>query len=73
MNGKKNATQDKIEKKGSASYNNHQSFWLCKKDLIKAVYDAGFSSVYEQLDDIGALSSKYPAKYYGRTMLIAIK
>jgi 2-polyprenyl-3-methyl-5-hydroxy-6-metoxy-1,4-benzoquinol methylase len=70
---KKDASREKIESKRPASYNNHQSFWLCKKDMIKALYDAGFSSVYEQLDDIGDLASIYPSKYYGRTLLIAVK
>jgi len=69
----KKSDKKKIEDKTEASYNNHRSFWLCKKDIIKALYDAGFSSVYEQLDDIDDLASKNPKKYYGRTMLVAVK
>ena len=68
-----NSDRDKIESSIDASYNNSKSFWLCKKDLIKAIYDAGFTTVYEQLDDIGDLHSQYPSRFHGRGLFVAIK
>ncbi|MFN8671395.1 MAG: methyltransferase domain-containing protein [Candidatus Sericytochromatia bacterium] len=65
--------KDKIEKMPGASYNNSRSFWLCKNELIRALYDSGFSNVYEQLDDIGELSKDTPSFYYPRTLLVCIK
>lgn len=65
--------QNDIEKMPGAAYNNHRSFWFCKPDLIKALFDAGFKSVYEQYDDIGDLRNENPDRYYPRTMLVAVK
>lgn len=68
-----NINQEKIEEKIFASYNNDKSFWFCKKDLLKALYDSGFNNVYEQYDDIGDLAKDNPEYYYPRTLLICIK
>lgn len=70
---KPDRSREDIERMPGAAYNNHRSFWLCKKDLISALYQAGFSSVYEQLDDIRDLNSKYPEQFYGRTLLVAVR
>src|SRR5688500_10902724 len=52
---KETEKKDKIEKMVWASYNNNKSFWLCKKDLTKALHDVGFDSVFEQFDFTGDL------------------
>ncbi|MFN8671388.1 MAG: methyltransferase domain-containing protein [Candidatus Sericytochromatia bacterium] len=65
--------QERIEAMHGAAYNNNKSFWLCKSEIIRALYDSGFSNVYEQLDDIGELSRDTPSFYYPRTLLVAIK
>lgn len=65
--------QEKLEEKIFASYNNNKSFWFCKKDLLKALYDVGFNNIYEQYDDIGDLGRDSPEHYYPRTLLICIK
>jgi len=36
-----------------ASWNNKQSFWLCRPDLLHAVQQAGFEIVLEQFDTLG--------------------
>ncbi|MFN8579070.1 MAG: methyltransferase domain-containing protein [Candidatus Sericytochromatia bacterium] len=68
-----NTSKEKIEIMPGASYNNHKSFWLCKDELLRALYDVGFQSVYEQYDDIGDLYKDNPNMYYPRTLLIAVK
>ncbi len=62
-----------IEAQTEAAYNNSRSFWFCKEELVRALYDAGFSTVYEQHDPVGDFHAQYPSKFYGRTLLIALK
>ncbi len=69
----KNIKKDKLEKLLWASYNNNRSFWPCKKDLTKALHNAGFSSVFEQFDFTGDLIPDYYPEYYNRTMFVAVK
>jgi hypothetical protein len=69
----KNEKSDRIEKMLWASYNNNRSFWLCKKDLTKALHEAGFDSVFEQFDYTGDLMPENYTSKYNRTMFVAIK
>jgi SAM-dependent methyltransferase len=69
----KNTGSGKIEKLLWASYNNNISFWLCKKDLTKALHDAGFNHVFEQFDFTGDLAPDNYTEYYNRTMFVALK
>lgn len=70
---KKNEKKEKIEKTLWASYNNHQSFWLCKKDLTKVIQNAGFNHVFEQFDYTGDIIADNYSEYYNRSMFVAIK
>lgn len=69
----KSTDKEDIEGFLNASYNNPRSFWFCKDDMVRALYDAGFNKVEEIKDDIGDLGSKYPSKFYGRSLLVATK
>lgn len=55
-----------------ASYNNHKSFWLCKKDLMGAINDYGFNHVFEQQDFADDLQDNF-IEYHNRSMFVAIK
>lgn len=63
----------KIEKILWASYNNHRSFWLCKKDLTQVLHQAGFKNVFEQFDFTGDLFPDNYTQFYNRTMFVALK
>lgn len=65
--------QEKIEKMLWASYNNNRSFWLCKKELTKALHSAGFTHVFEQFDFTGDVTPENYTERYNRTMFVAIK
>ena len=67
------ASKNKVQKMLWASYNNSRSFWLFKKDLTKAMHDAGFDHVFEQFDFTGDLAPDNYTQYYNRTMFVAIK
>ena len=69
----KNEKKEKVEKSLWASYNNHQSFWLCKKDLTKVMHRAGFDHVFEQFDYTGDVMPDNFTEYHSRTMFVAIK
>ncbi len=62
-----------VEKMPSASYNNPKSFWFCKTELIRALYDAGFVAVHEVMDPIGNFASENPSEYYERGMFVVLK
>jgi hypothetical protein len=62
-----------VEKLLWSSYNNSRSFWLCKKDLTKALHSAGFTSVFEQFDFTGDLAKDDYTDYHSRTMFVAVK
>jgi SAM-dependent methyltransferase len=66
-------SQADIEKMPGASYNNHRSFWFFKGEMIRALYDAGFKSVFEVHDDMGDLRRDNPDMYFPRTLLVAMK
>ena len=68
-----NEKKEKIENMLWASYNNNKSFWLCKKDLTKALHNSGFNSVFEQFDFTGDLAPDNYTQVYNRTMFVAIK
>ena len=68
-----NTPKDKIEKMLWASYNNSKSFWLCKKDLTKALHAVGFDSVFEQFNFTGDLAPDNYTERHSRTMFVAIK
>jgi 2-polyprenyl-3-methyl-5-hydroxy-6-metoxy-1,4-benzoquinol methylase len=69
----KNEKKERIEKMLWASYNNNQSFWLCKKDLTKAIHNAGFNNVFEQFDYTGDILPDNYTEYRNRTMFVAVK
>jgi hypothetical protein len=69
----KNERKEKVEKLVWAAYNNPKSFWLCRKELRRALEDAGFSDVFEQFNFTGDIMSEDFAKAYNRSMFIAIK
>lgn len=62
-----------IEKLLWASFNNHKSFWLCKKDLTRALQNVGFNHVFEQFDHTGDLFPDNYTHFYNRTMFVGIK
>jgi SAM-dependent methyltransferase len=68
-----NENKAKVEKMVWASYNNHRSFWLCKKDLTNALQNIGFDSVFEQFDYTGDIAPEHYSRYYNRSMFVAIK
>lgn len=70
---RKNSDIAKIEKNLEASYNNPSSFWPTKKELTKALHDAGFNSVFEQFDFTGDSTPENYTDYNQRTMFVAIK
>jgi len=65
--------KEKIEKMLWASYNNDRSFWLCKKELTKAIQAAGFNSLFEQFDFTGDLFPDNYTEFYNRTMFVGVK
>ncbi len=65
--------KERVETMPGASYNNPLSFWLCKNEIIRALYQAGFDSVYEQHDNIGDRGTLNQKDYYGRVLLVAVK
>lgn len=69
----KNVGKNRIEKMLWAAYNNDKSFWLCKKDLTKALHDVKFDSVFEQFNYTGDIFREDYTHYYNRTMFVAIK
>lgn len=69
----KDSSKEKIERKVETAYSNHQSFWFTHKELIRAVRDAGFRSVEEQTIPLGDFHEKFPASFYGRSLLVALK
>ena len=69
----KKEKKEKIESILWASYNNYKSFWLCKKELTKALHHVGFNSVFEQFDFTGDLAPDNYTQYLNRSMFIALK
>lgn len=67
------SSQNNIEKSLWASYNNHRSFWLCKKDLTKALHAANFDSVFEQFNHTGDIEPENYTHYCKRSMFVALK
>jgi SAM-dependent methyltransferase len=69
----KGINKSRLEKLLWASYNNDQSFWLCKKDLTMAMHDVGFNSVFEQFDYTGDIMPHNYTHYMNRAMFVAVK
>lgn len=69
----RNASKKKIEKLLWSSYNNDQSFWLCKKDLTTALHEAGYDSVFEQFNYTGDIIPHNNNYHYKRGMFVALK
>jgi SAM-dependent methyltransferase len=65
--------KSKIEKLVWASYNNSKSFWLCKKDLTKAMHDVKFDSVFEQFNYTGDIMPDNYTHRFNRAMFVALK
>ncbi len=53
-----------------SSWGNAQSFWLEKNDLLAAVRDAGFNTVFEQVDYRGNMSE---GSAFERSMFVGLK
>lgn len=68
-----NEKKENIEKMLWASYNNNRSFWLCKKDLTKAIHNAGFDNVFEQFNYTGDIMPDNYTEYFNRAMFVGIK
>jgi len=68
-----NVSKEKLEKNVWASYNNSKSFWLCKKQLINALHDAGFHTVFEQFDFTGDVFPENYNEYFKRGMFVCFK
>jgi len=69
----KNENREKVEKEVWASYNNHRSFWPLKKDLVSALKQVGFDTVFEQFDFTGDIFSHNASYYNNRSMFVAVK
>lgn len=69
----KSLNKGRIEKMLWASYNNDRSFWLCKKDLTKALHDVKFDSVFEQFNYTGDILPDNFTYYRNRTMFVVAK
>ncbi len=69
----KKISKNKLESLLWSSYNNDRSFWVCKKDLTKAMHDVGFHSVFEQFNFTGDIWPDEYTEYYNRTMFVAVK
>ena len=69
----KGATQTRREKSLWSSYDNDRSFWLCKKDLTKALHNAKYDYVFEQFNYTGDIMPDNYTHYYSRTMFVAVK
>lgn len=68
-----NISSKRVEKMSWASYNNDKSFWLCKKDLTKALELAGYKHVFEQFDYTGDIMKDNYTDFYNRTMFVCLK
>ena len=69
----KGASQMIREKSLWSSYDNEQSFWLCKTDLAKALHDAKYDYVFEQFNYTGDIMPENYTHYYNRAMFVAAK
>ncbi len=67
------ASQDTIEKRRWASYNNYQSFWLCKSELTRVLRDVEFKHVFEQFDYTGDLAPQHYGERFDRGIFVALK
>jgi len=66
-------SENKVSKMLWASHGNDKSFWLLKRDLMKALYAVGFDHVFEQANFIGDLAADNYIEYNDRSMIIAFK
>lgn len=69
----KHVSKEKLEKNVWASFNNNRSFWLCKKQLINALHDVGFHTVFEQFDFTGDIFPENYNEYFKRGMFVCFK
>jgi SAM-dependent methyltransferase len=68
------SSASEIEGAAWASWGNPRSFWLEKPDLLAAVQEAGFATVFEQHDFIGSIRERHGAALeHGRTLLVGVK
>lgn len=59
-----------------ASWNNSRSFWLLREHLAKAIAQAGFPLVFEQLDFLGDVPATTEREYHAthhRCMFVGVK
>jgi SAM-dependent methyltransferase len=68
-----NTDKKKVDKMLWSSYDNPKSFWLCKKDLTKAIHAAGFDNVFEQFNYTGDLLPDHDTQYRNRAVFVGIK
>lgn len=65
---------NKVSKMLWASHGNSRSFWLLKRDLIKALYAVGFDHVFEQTNFTGdEMAPDNYIDYNDRSMIVAFK
>lgn len=64
-------TQEQIEARSWASLDNHQSFWIDRRDLTATLTRLGFSPVYEQLD-CHPEDEDWSSKYH-RSVFVAVR
>lgn len=65
-----NSSAKNVEENNWASYSNHKSFWMEKSDLLRAIKEAGFDLVYEQI----IFSENVPRSYNKhRGLFVGIK
>lgn len=68
------ASADEIERRTWASHGNPRSFWPMKGDLLGAIQQAGFPSIFEQYDILGPVGEFLRhEKDYCRGQFLAIK
>jgi len=60
-------TVEQKEKLKLASWNNHQSFWICREYLIQLIRENGFDLVFEQYDSLGYDIAKSMIEGYYKT------
>ena len=65
--------ENKVSKMLWASHGNDKSFWLLKRDLLKALYAVGFDHVFEQTNFTGDLAADNYVEYNDRSMIVAFK
>jgi SAM-dependent methyltransferase len=67
------ASQDVVEHAVESSYGNYRSFWMERTNLIQALRDVGFSTIYEQPDFVRNNLSDHYIDEQDRSLFIAVR